>query len=99
MSAKLKFSEKRLEPDGSLIEMKIWEVPRSQKNPQGVRYSLFWIKNGETIVGYDNHYPKGHHRHYGNKQEPYEFVTIEKLIGDFLEDHRRISHENKKNTD
>ena len=91
--SKLSFSEKRIELDGSLVEMKIWEVPRSEKNPQGVRYSLFWVKEEKTIVGYDNHYPKGPHRHYGDKQEPYEFTTIEKLIEDFLEDQRRIRHE------
>lgn len=55
--------------------------------------SLYWIKEEQVIIGYDNHYPKGHHRHYGKKQESYEFTTIENLMRDFLEDYRRIRHE------
>jgi hypothetical protein len=33
---------------------------------------------------YDNHHPKGHHRHVGTREEPYSFVTAEKLVADFL---------------
>lgn len=94
---KLVFYEKRIESDGSIIEMKIWEVPASEKNPDGVKYSFYWVKNGKTVVGYDNHHPKGHHRHYGTREETYEFTTIENLVGDFLEDRERILNESQKN--
>lgn len=93
MPSKPIFYEKRIEEDGSIIEMKIWKVPVSDKNPNGVRYSLYWVKEEKVIVGYDNHYPKGHHRHYGEKEETYIFTTIENLIADFLKDWRRIRHE------
>lgn len=99
MSATLLFYEKRVEDDGGIIEMKVWEVPYSHKNPDGVRYSLYWIKDQKILVGYDNHHPKGHHRHYGEKQLPYNFMGIKDLIKDFVEDQRRIKHESKKNTD
>lgn len=89
MPSKLLFHEKRLEDDGGITEMKIWEVPVSGNYPDGVRYSLYRVNEGGIIVGYDNHYPKGHHRHYGAKQEPYAFTTIEKLIADFLNDLRK----------
>jgi len=95
--SKLVFFEKRVEDDGSIIEMKVWEVPVSDKSLDGVRYSLYWVKEGKTLVGYDNHHPKGPHRHYGDRQEAYEFTTIENLIQDFLEDQRRIHHEGQKN--
>lgn len=95
--SRLVFFEKRIEDDGSIIEMKVWRVPLSEKSPDGVRYSLYWVKEGKILVGYDNHHPKGPHRHYGERQESYEFTTIENLIRDFLEDHRRIHHEGQKN--
>ena len=38
------------------------------------------------LVGYDNHAPKGHHRHFGGKEEAYEFVGIDKLRADFSRD-------------
>lgn len=93
MSSKLAFHEKWIEEDGSIVEMKIWEVPVSEKNPDGVRYSLYWVKGEKRLVGYDNHHPKGHHRHYDGKEESYEFTGIENLIGNFLEDLRRARHE------
>ncbi len=99
MSSTLMYYEKRVEEDGSIVEMKVWEVPVSEKNPDGVRYSLYWVKKEVVLVGYDNHHPKGHHRHYGGRQETYEFTGIEDLIRDFLEDQRRINHESKKDSD
>lgn len=93
MLSRLVFHEKRIEENGSIIEMKIWRVPSSDKHPEGVKYSLYCVKGTKVLVGYDNHHPKGHHRHYGEKQESYEFTTIENLINDFLEDYRRICHE------
>lgn len=90
MRAELIFHEKFINADESVIEMKVWQVPKSRHYPVGVRYSLYWVKNGKTIAGYDNHFPKGPHRHYDRKEEEYEFVSVEKLIKDFKEDLKRI---------
>ncbi|HYW92125.1 MAG TPA: DUF6516 family protein [Gammaproteobacteria bacterium] len=38
------------------------------------------------MVGYDNERGKGDHRHYGSREEPYAFETVEKLVADFLRD-------------
>jgi hypothetical protein len=38
---------------------------------------------------YDNERGKGDHRHVADKEEPYTFTTIEKLIDDFKTDVRR----------
>lgn len=35
---------------------------------------------------YDNHFPKGHHRHVYQREEAYEFQGITKLIEDFRKD-------------
>ena len=90
MSSTLLLHEKIVEEDASIVEMKIWQVPKSAKNPNKIKYSLYWVKEGKILVGYDNHHPKGHHRHYGDRQEPYEFTTIENLVRDFKEDRRRL---------
>ena len=72
---------------GVIVEAKIWNVPVSDKYPDGIRYSLFAIhSDGKVLVGYDNHYPKGHHRHIGDTQEPYVFTDLEKLRNDFKTD-------------
>ena len=38
------------------------------------------------MLGYDNAEQKGYHRHYLDKEAPYEFENIWKLIDDFKSD-------------
>jgi hypothetical protein len=75
-------------PDGGIIERVIWQVPRSHRQPEGVRYRLVYIRAaGESpAVLYDNHHPKGHHKHIAGTEFPYEFAGVEKLIEDFKKD-------------
>jgi len=84
--------EKTTDERGNLREMVIWGVPRTAKRPDGVRYRLAFIRAGEeqpTIL-YDNHHPKGHHRHVAGTEEPYGFVDVGQLIADFLADVKRV---------
>ncbi len=89
MSSTLVSHEKVVQEDGSIVEIKIWQVPKSLKYPEGYKYSLFLVREGKILVGYDNHHPKGHHRHYGQNQEPYAFISLEELVRDFNEDRKR----------
>ncbi len=83
MKALKLFHQKKRHPDGSIIEMKIWKVP------DGLKYSLVYIEKGKRIIGYDNAERKGDHRHYEDREEGYEFITIDKLVEDFLEDVKK----------
>ncbi len=99
MSGKLIFYRKNVEPNFDIVEMKIWQVPTSVKNPQGIKYSLVYIKGGERLIGYDNAEGKGHHRHHQNLEKPYEFKGVNKLIEDFYADVeavRKGTHEIKE---
>lgn len=94
MKARLAFHDKQVLPDGSVVEMKIWEVPESVPgSSHRLKYSLFYGRSGQRLVGYDNERGRGDHRHLGDKQEPYAFTTAEQLIGDFLADVRRLRGE------
>jgi len=73
-----------------IVEIKIWQVPKSADKPYGVKYSIAYIKGGERLLGYDNAEGKGDHRHYGNKEEPYGFNSIWNLLSDFKSDLRKI---------
>ncbi|WP_306120510.1 MULTISPECIES: DUF6516 family protein [unclassified Roseitalea] len=61
----------------------------SGERSHGFKYSLFFGRPGERIVGYDNERGKGDHRHYGPVEEPYRFVSIDRLITDFENDVAR----------
>ncbi|MBF0491612.1 MAG: hypothetical protein HQM15_02385 [Deltaproteobacteria bacterium] len=86
MKAGLLLHEKIINEDASVVEIKIWQLEKTTHYPLGVKYSLYLVKNGEVLVGYDNHFPKGPHRHYGKTETEYEWMSIQKLIQDFKTD-------------
>ena len=80
------FHEKIRTAEGLVVESKVWKVPKSNHYPEGVRYSFFAVQAGRVLVGYDNHSPKGHHRHFKGKEEPYWFLGFDALRADFARD-------------
>jgi hypothetical protein len=90
MRARLIFHQKNVEPNGDVIEMKIWNVPVSKDRPEGVKYSLVYVQEGERIVGYDNAEGKRHHRHYRNQEDLYPFRGVDGLVKDFYNDVEKI---------
>ena len=91
MKAALAYHDKQVLPDGTILEMKLWEVPRPVAgSSHQLKYSLFYGREGERLVCYDNERGKGDHRHVAGKEEPYAFTTVEKLIDDFKTDVHRI---------
>ena len=73
-----------------LIEIKIWQVPKSEDKTHGVKYSIVYINGGRRMLGYDNSEGKGDHKHYGKKEEPYTFTNIWELLRDFKNDLKQI---------
>ncbi|MCP5407693.1 MAG: hypothetical protein H6963_00105 [Chromatiaceae bacterium] len=75
-----------------IVEMVLWALPmKTKERPHGLKYRLFCGSGNECIVRYDNETSKGDHRHYGEHEEPYSFVSVAKLIEDFRNDCTRIS--------
>jgi hypothetical protein len=91
MKARLLFRERRLFDDGVIMEMKIWRLPKSvPPTTHRLKYSLFYGYPGRRLVGYDNERAKGDHKHLDDRELPYDFVSVEQLIADFLGDVRRM---------
>ncbi|MGH9344434.1 MAG: toxin-antitoxin system TumE family protein [Terriglobia bacterium] len=84
--ARLVRRRKWTDEQGNLYEIVLWRVERNPRHPEGVRYRLAFIRSGEEVPAllYDNHHPKGHHRHVGEHEQPYEFVNARQLVADFL---------------
>jgi hypothetical protein len=93
--AKLIRRRKWTDERGNLYEIVLWKVERNARQPEGVRYRLAFIRSGEEApaVLYDNHHPKGHHRHVGEREEPYDFVSARQLVADFLAEAKALSGE------
>jgi hypothetical protein len=69
------------------MELKLWQVPRPVGGSRhDLKYSLFYGRDGERLVGYDNEAGKGDHRHYAGVEEPYPFQSVDQLVADFRAD-------------
>ncbi len=94
MKAERLFYDKAVLPDGAIVEMVIWRVPEPvPPSTHGLKYRLFYGRDGERIVGYDNERGKGGHRHVRGRESAYRFVSPDKLIADFLADVSKIRGE------
>ena len=83
-------SQKLVLDDGAIIQIRVWRLPSAtRERPHRLKYSLFYGRPGERIVGYDNEVGKGDHRHYRDREEPYRFSNYETLIREFMNDVRR----------
>ena len=90
MKARRIFHDKAVLPDGFIVEMTIWQLPEpSMERPHGLKYSLFFGREGRRIVGYDNERGKGDHKHLDDQEVAYCFVSVEQLVADFLADVQR----------
>ncbi len=92
MRALLLRRTKYVDADGDLVELVLWKVPQSSAYPDGLRYRLAFVPVGARApsVLYDNHHPKGHHRHCGRAEDAYPFTTVARLLRDFLAEVRRV---------
>lgn len=90
MSAALVFEEKRHLADGAIIESRIWLLPKHlPPSTHRFKYSLFYGYPGRRVVCYDNERGKGDHRHLEDREEAYDFVSVDQLIADFNADVRQ----------
>ena len=91
--AEVLVQEKGTDERGNLYELMVWAVPRTTRYSQGVRYRLAFVRLGYDTpsVLYDNHHPKGHHRHIEDVEEPYGFKDVDQLIVDFLADAEKLA--------
>ncbi len=91
-NAKLVYRSKMIYPDGAIREMVIWQLPRkSEERPHTLKYRLYYgDSKGNCLVRYDNETGKGDHRHIKDKEEPYNFTSVEQLVKDFQSDIDRF---------
>lgn len=74
--------------DGAILEMVLWKLPKTTPDrPHGIKYRLYYgLADGICVIRYDNETGKGDHRHYGDREEAYQFTDVETLVADFLQD-------------
>src|SRR5262245_12947088 len=86
MRARLVFHKKEVYADGSMTEIRIWQVTKSPAFPTGVKYAFYFIgppPEHAVVLGYDNHHGKGHHRHEHGKETAVAVASVTVLLQQF----------------
>ncbi|MEY3664138.1 MAG: hypothetical protein RLZZ153_320 [Pseudomonadota bacterium] len=85
MDAQLITRFKNVDPDGSILELVVWRVPKPVPPAKhAYKYRAVYVVNGERVVGFDNERGKGDHCHLDGTERPYRFTTVEQLVEDFI---------------
>ena len=81
---------RRVVNDTTFFEIVLWHLPEPVPGSQHpFKYRLALVVNGECILRYDNERGKGDHRHVGDREEAFEFKTLEALFDAFQTDMER----------
>jgi len=76
---------KNINPDGSILEVVIWKVPKPvPPTEHGFKYRAVYFVGGVRLVGFDNERGKGDHCHIGGKELPYVFKSVDQLLEEFI---------------
>ena len=76
---------KNISPDGSILEIVIWKVPKPVPSTEhGYKYRAVYVVNGVRVVGFDHERGKGDHCHMDGKELPYAFASVDQLLEDFI---------------
>jgi len=87
MGSTLVAKAKEIRDDGSVVEIVIWEITEPlAPSRHCYKYRLYFGASGEDRIRYDNERGKGDHRHVEDREEPYNFTTVEQLLADFERD-------------
>jgi len=74
------------------VQIVLWQLPMpTAERPHGLKYRLYCGRAGTCVVRYDNEAGKGDHRHTGEREEPYRFESVERLLSDFAADVKRLT--------
>lgn len=91
MTATLVYRKKERLARGVLLDMVIWQLPAPMDGcDHRFKYRLYAGLGNACLVRYDNERGKGDHRHEGNMETRYWFVSIGKLLEDFVADVDRL---------
>ena len=76
--------------DGAILQFVVWELPLPLPgSSHRYKYRLYYGRNGQNFVRFDNERGKGDHRHCRDQEEPYQFRDLDTLFQDFLSDVKR----------
>lgn len=72
---------------GVRVEIVVRQLPRRLPgSTHHFKYRVALIARGVCVLRYDNEAGKGDHKHIAEREEPYQFFDLERLLMDFRAD-------------
>ena len=91
VAAHLVLNEKTVFEDGSILQVRIWSVPKSVPSARHrCKYNLFYGRPGERLVGFDNERGKGDHKHVLGAETNYRCVSISQSLAECRTEVERV---------
>jgi hypothetical protein len=70
--------------EAAFAEMVVWELPRRLRgSAHTYKYRLAFVVEDVCVLRFDNEAGKGDHKHMGETETPYVFVSLTQLLADF----------------
>lgn len=87
MKAKLLLRRRLALSEAAFIEVVIWQVPKPVRgSSHSYKYSFALVADGVCVLRYDNEAGKGDHKHIGEREVPFVFTSVQRLLEDFRAD-------------
>ncbi|TAN46603.1 MAG: hypothetical protein EPN26_14915 [Rhodospirillales bacterium] len=87
MRARLLMKERFVLAEDRFAEIVVWSVPMPVHGcTHAFKYRLALVVNEVCVLRYDNESGKGDHKHLGETQAAYVFVSLDRLLEDFRRD-------------
>jgi hypothetical protein len=87
MKSELLLKERHVVAADAFAEVVVWRLPHPARGSlHRYKYRLALVVDGVCVMRYDNEAGKGDHRHVGEVEMHYEFVSYDALIDDFWAD-------------
>ena len=87
MTARLMLNERHILAENTFVEMVVWRLSEQLSTSlHSYKYRLAFVVDGNCMVRYDNEAGKGDHKHIGDNETPYVFISPQALLDDFWND-------------
>ena len=75
---------KDLTPEGHVIELVVWRLPKPvPPSTHRFKYRAAYVVEGVRIVGFDNERGEGDYCDLRGRELPYAFTSVDQLVEDF----------------
>jgi Family of unknown function (DUF6516) len=84
MPARLLLRERRIIGEDRFADIVIWQLPRrAPGSSHRFKYRLAFVVDQVCVLRFDNESGKGDHKHIGEEQVVYDFISLTQLVADF----------------